>query len=260
MTDRRSHHLLASTGFLTGLLLLLVNDLVLKEQFHNELTGKLSDFAGLFVFPLFWTALIPRRKRFIYLATAVLFVFWKSGYAQFLIEGWNSLPLFSIQRTVDYTDLLALLILPLSYSYSNTTHAGVYVSRRLIYPIAIVSLFAFTATSYSHKESFNNQYAFQTSKKDLRERISRLPRNNVLDRFWNADKFDISFDSCNGRAVVSLEERERHSILTLTEMEHRCPGKPDKDAMRQYFEKEFIDKLREEPVHKSDHVLDVYSR
>jgi hypothetical protein len=259
MTDRRSHHLLASTGFLIGLLLLLLNDLVLKEQFHNELTGKLSDFAGLFVFPLFWSAFLPRQKRSVFIATAVLFVFWKSGYSQFLIEGWNSLPFFGIQRTVDYTDLLALLILPLAYGYSKTC-SGVYVPRRLIYAIAIVSLFAFTATSYSHKESFNNQYEFQGSKKDLRERISRLPKNNVLDRFWDADKFEVRFDSCNGGATIGLEERERQSVITLTEMEHRCPGKPEKDAMRQYFEKEFIDKLREEPVTKSAHVLDVYSK
>src|ERR1044071_6805827 len=137
MTDKRSHLLLASSGFLIGLSLLLLNDLVLKEQFHNELTGKLSDFAGLFVFPLFWTAFFPRQRRIVFIATAGFYVFWKSGYSQFLIEGWNSLPFFGIQRTVDYTDLLALLILPLSYSYSHQPCSGVYLSRRLIYPIAI---------------------------------------------------------------------------------------------------------------------------
>ena len=48
MTDR-SVHILGSPGFLVGLLLLLSNDFVFKEQFHNGFTGKLSDFAGLFV-------------------------------------------------------------------------------------------------------------------------------------------------------------------------------------------------------------------
>jgi len=37
--------------------LLLLNDHVLKEAFHNGLTGKLSDFAGLAFFPLVLQAL-----------------------------------------------------------------------------------------------------------------------------------------------------------------------------------------------------------
>ena len=45
--------MLTSPGFVVGLSLLLLNDLFLKARFHNPLTGKLSDFAGLFVFPLF---------------------------------------------------------------------------------------------------------------------------------------------------------------------------------------------------------------
>ena len=51
MTDR-SFQILGSPGFLIGLSLLLTNDFVLKEQFHNGFTGKLSDFAGLFVFSI----------------------------------------------------------------------------------------------------------------------------------------------------------------------------------------------------------------
>jgi len=66
--------------------LLLSNDFVFKEQFHNGFTDKLSDFAGLFVFSLFWIAFFPRHKRFICISTAVLFVFWKSAYSQFLLK------------------------------------------------------------------------------------------------------------------------------------------------------------------------------
>src|SRR4051794_33419248 len=112
--SQKNLHILASPAFLTGLFLLLLNDLILKRQFHNGLTGKLSDFAGLFAFPLFWAAFFPRRKSLVYISTAVLFIFWKSAYSQPLIEGWNSLALFPIERTVDYGDLVALIILPLS--------------------------------------------------------------------------------------------------------------------------------------------------
>lgn len=257
ITDRHSHHILGSTGFLIGLLLLLLNDLVFKDQFHNGLTGKLSDFAGLFVFPLFWAAFFPRKKLFVFIATAVLFVFWKSVHSQFLIEGWNSLPFFGIQRTVDYSDLCALLILPLSYRYSNTS-SGMRVPHRLIYVIAIVSMFAFTATQFRQKIPYNNQYQFQTSRKELLEQISRLPTNEVSDGFWKADDFDVHFDSCNADAKIAIQERKNQSVITLKEMNYRCPGEARQDAMRQYFEKEFIDKLREAPASKSRQILYIW--
>ncbi len=254
MTDKRSYHILGSSAFLIGLLLLLLNDFVFKEQFHNGFTGKLSDFAGLFVFPLFWTAFFPRRKLFVFISTAVLFVFWKSVYSQFLIEGWNSLRFFGIERTVDYSDLWALLILPLAYRYSNTS-SGMHVPNRLIYLIAIVSMFAFTATQFRQKMSFSNEYQFQSSRKELLLRLSRLPANEVMDSFWNANAFEIRFDSCNGTATVTLQERENQSVITLKEMDFRCPGEARQQEMRKYFEKEFIDKLREGPAGKSRQVL-----
>ena len=257
MTDR-SFHLLGSPGFVSGLFLLLLNDFVLKEQFHNGLTGKLSDFAGLFVFPLFWSAFFPRRKALIYVSSAALFVFWKSGYSQFLIEGWNSLPFFGIQRTVDYSDLWALLILPLSYMYSDVA-SGVHVPRRLGYLIALVSIVAFTATQFSYKVAYNYQYQLQFSKKELLERMSRMPEHDVDESFWVSDSFKVSFDDCNGRANFTLQERDNQSVITLIEMEYRCPTRPEDDEMRQYFEKEFIDKLREGPVFRSLEVISIWS-
>ena len=257
MTDR-SFRILGSPGFLIGLSLLLTNDFVLKEQFHNGFTGKLSDFAGLFVFSLFWMAFFPRHKTFICVSTAVLFIFWKSAYSQFLIDGWNSLPFFGIQRTVDYTDLWALFSVLLSFFYANIS-SGVYVPLRFIHVIAFVSVMAFTATSYNQKASFNNQYQFQSSRKQLLERISRLPRNDVHDSFWEGDAFEITFDSCYGRANISLEEREYQSVITLTEMNYGCPSKVSPDEMRHHFEKEFIDKIHEDPVMKSAQVSYIWS-
>ena len=54
--------ILTSYWFMTGLILLLLNDFIFKEMYGNWLTGKLSDFTGLFIFPLFWTALFPKNK------------------------------------------------------------------------------------------------------------------------------------------------------------------------------------------------------
>ena len=257
MTDR-SFQILGSPGFVVGLSLLLTNDFVLKQQFHNGVTGKLSDFAGLFVFTLFWIAFFPRGKAVMCVAVAALFVFWKSAYSQPLIEGWNSLPFFGIQRTVDYSDLWALLTIPLSYFYSNIA-SGIYVSRRLVYAVVIVSVVAFTATSYSHKVPFNNQYEFQTSRQELHERITRLPKNEMDGPDLKGEAFLITFDSCYRRATITLEDRDYPSVITLNEMVFGCPTKPGPDEMREYFEKEFIDKLREEPVMKSEQILSIWA-
>jgi hypothetical protein len=257
MTDRNLH-ILSSPGFLIGLSLLLLNDFVLKQQFHNAVTGKLSDFAGLFVFSLFWIAVFPRHKRSVCISTALLFVFWKSAYSQFAIAEWNSLAFFGISRTVDYTDLWALVVIPLSYFYSDIS-AGVHLSRGFIYAIAIVSLVAFTATQFSHKASFKNEYVFDSSRQELFDRMKRLPRNDVLDSFEEGNAFEIRFDSCYGWANIKLEERENYSVITLKEMEYRCPSKPSSDEMRQYFEKEFIARLKEGPISQSPQILSIYA-
>ena len=258
MSTERRLEILSSPGFLIGLSLLLTNDFVLKEQFHNVFTGKLSDFAGLFVFTLFWIAVFPRHRTLICIATAVLFVFWKSAYSQFVIEGWNSLRLFGIQRTVDYTDLWALFSVAFAYFHANIPSC-VQLRRRLIYPVALISIVAFTATSFSHRISFSNQYPCEVSRKQLLERIGRLPTNDVHDSFWEGDAFRITFDSCHDNAKISLEEKDGQTVITLNEMEYRCPTKPTPDEMRQHFEREFIDKIREEQVNKSAQVLYVWS-
>lgn len=257
MTDR-SFRILGSPGFLIGLSLLLTNDFVLKEQFHSGFTGKLSDFAGLFVFSLFWIAFFPRRKTFICVSTAALFVFWKSAYSQFLIDGWNSLPFFGIQRTVDYSDLWALVSVPLSFFYANVA-SRVHVPLRFIHVIGIVSVVAFTATSFRQRAAYDIQFKFQSSRKQLLERMNRLPQNNVHDTFWKGETFEVTFDSCYRRAIIRLEEPESPSVITLTEMENQCSGKASPEEMLQHFEKEFIDKIREDPVSKSAQVLFIWS-
>ena len=257
--SERNLNVLASPGFLAGLCLLLVNDFVLKQQFHNGLTGKLSDFAGLFVFPLFCAAFAPRLRPHVYALTAIAFAFWKSAYSQPLIEAWNGLRLFPVGRTVDPGDLCALLVLPVSYVYGRALPKS-RAPRPFVYSIALVSLFAFTATQFSKITSFDNEYRFQISKKELLGRMSRLPADDVLPSFWEegSDTFDVQFDSCNGRATVTVREEGGESVVALKKMDYRCPGGGVKEEMRQYFEKEFIDQLRQEPAGKSAQVQYIY--
>jgi hypothetical protein len=146
--------MLTRPGFLTALILLLANDLYLKAHATSWLTGKLSDFAGLFVFAAFWTAVAPRHRRAIHFATAGAFLLWKSPWSEPLITLWNVYGPWDVQRVVDYTDWVALLTLPISYRYTRAAPAAVDSTGTslgwLLTRVAVsgVCLAAMVATSY----------------------------------------------------------------------------------------------------------------
>jgi len=147
MYDRLKSFL--SPLFIFSLVLLILNDFMLKATFHNTLTGKLSDFCGLFIFPIFWSAVFPKRKLWVFVLSAILFVFWKSEFASGIIELLN--PIFNIQRVVDPTDLIALPVLLLAWFHINgTPHITLNnsLSARLsAWLIGLVAFFSFCATS-----------------------------------------------------------------------------------------------------------------
>lgn len=140
------HTNILSLGFVAGLVLLLLNDFYFKAFFHNGLTGKLSDFAGLFIFPIF-LGVINRKNSWInYVFTALFFVFWKSDLSTSTLTSINHLFDSRFSRVVDYTDFLALLVLPLSYWYNQKPRAG-FNTAALKPGIICLSLFSFYATS-----------------------------------------------------------------------------------------------------------------
>src|ERR1044072_1491572 len=170
---KRRLDLLVSPLFLAALAALLLNDLLLKTLFHNLVTGKLSDVAGLFIFPLFGVAFFPRHKRAIYLLTAILFLFWKSASSEPLIAAWNRFAALPVQRVVDATDLLALWVLPLSYLYVDNEKQGT-PSRRAQYLLAALSLFAFTATSFRTSADYDQKFYFEGSQGELTRKVYHL--------------------------------------------------------------------------------------
>jgi hypothetical protein len=136
---------LGNPYFLAAVAALLINDWYLKQTYHNQLTGKLSDFAGLFALPFFLSALLPRRAVSIYLATLLLFIVWKSPSAQPVIDSINAMGI-PIWRTIDYSDYLALLILPLSFFVFKISPAYRLKPVLLNFFMAISAL-SFVATS-----------------------------------------------------------------------------------------------------------------
>lgn len=107
--------LLLNYVFLVALLVLVLNDHFWKATYANALTGKLSDFAGLILLPLCLAYVFPRLKQRAVLGSALFFLFWKTPLATPFIEWYNLIAPIPISRVVDYTDYIALLILPLPW-------------------------------------------------------------------------------------------------------------------------------------------------
>jgi hypothetical protein len=101
--------------FIPGTILLCLNDHYFKWEFSNWLTGKLSDFIGILILPFLFTFLFPRALKWNVLATGLIFIVWKSPYAQGLIDWYNSFAPIKVMRVIDYTDHIALIMLPVSY-------------------------------------------------------------------------------------------------------------------------------------------------
>ncbi len=147
----RSHYLL-NFAFLLGLSVLLLNDHWLKATFGNALTGKLSDFAGVLIFPLFLQFIFRfKHLEWPIILTILGFTLWKSPLADSFIALVNELPGYQISRVVDYSDLWAFAILPITY-WVLKGGAGLRLNRTAVRTYAsvslmIVSVFAFVATS-----------------------------------------------------------------------------------------------------------------
>ena len=151
--------LFTSIWFIIGLIILLLNDFVFKTTFGNWFTGKLSDFAGLFIFPLFWVTIFPKHKNKIFFLTAIIFMYWKSSYSNGLISLWNSIGIWNINRTVDYSDIIALTILPLAYHIETLKEKLTRIRLSPYIPL-IIAAFAFMATT---KEKMNTCFEDKTA-------------------------------------------------------------------------------------------------
>ena len=88
--------------------------------------------------------------------------------------------------------------------------------------------------------------------------MSRLTTEEVWHTFWEADDFEVGFKDCIGDARFSISEIEQHAVITLKEINYRCPRPPSKELMRAYFEKEFVNKLNEPVITMSAKVNSIW--
>ena len=238
--------LLTSFWFIFGLVLLLLNDFVLKGVYHNWLTGKLSDVAGLFVFSLFWCAIFPKQQNKVFLTVGILFVFWKSTYSQPLIDSWNWVGIFKINRVVDFSDLIALLILPLAFEYSRRKDQLLKINIHPAFPL-LMAAFSFCATSSTQQDfDFNKKYKFSVSKSELIKKMNTL---NSWDSIPINPPLSLSLHNSNDYKLDFNDTLWYYSLdadtIYDTIYKYKEVFKPNKFDLFEYVETDEIDAINE---------------
>lgn len=227
-------NLLRSRLFLLGIVVLVLNDHYLKLAYPNWLTGKISDFAGLFVLPIFLSALFERATALNYVLTALMFTLWKSPITEPLLTAGNAIGI-PFHRTVDYSDLIALTILPFSYKYLATISPSGATNRTLATnALAVVCFVCLTATSVAPNfgAEINKSYEFKASKSDLINEINQLncefytELSDTGDSLYVIKNLVIENDSIIKRATFWIEHNGDQSVLTLRAIEtfHSYPA------------------------------------
>jgi hypothetical protein len=183
-------------SFVLTLGLLVLNDFYLKYEYHNWITGKLSDVAGLFVFTWFWSSVLPKQHRAVHLFTGIAFTFWKSCYAQPFIDFFSE-NFYCINRTIDPTDLLALAVLPLSYFFKQKVwNPKGWIQNKVVpIPLTLLTIFSFCATSVPKPSQYFEEPEYVLFRNDGLQQI---------DRHVN-DLFIFDLDSISVVLVKSIE-------------------------------------------------------
>lgn len=229
--------LLTSPLFLVSTATLVVNDFVLKRFLAGAATGKLSDFAGLFAFTLFWCALFPSHRRIVLVAVTAAFTLWKLPVSQPALDAWNANAPFRLGRTVDLTDLFALPVIPCAVRYAR---AATRTPRPRVLTLSIIAAasLAFVATSYRTTFEYTSTYSYDGTPAEL---IAELERRGIVvvaerahpdapetPRYTLQVPATLCLDSID--ATIIITARERATYVRLIKLTHRCPERRDDKA------------------------------
>jgi hypothetical protein len=177
---------LVLTGpYLAAVALLALNDHWWKRAVPGLVTGKLSDFAGVFAAAVFVAAFRPRWSLQVCTVVGIMFFFWKTPWLTPLLERWNGLHLYSVGRAVDPSDLSALVMLPLAYWYVQRRPVPRGGATAVI-SISVLSLLCFAATSPS-------KYQFEVPADHALRRMRVPQRPEDIAHTLRTCGFDVSY-------------------------------------------------------------------
>jgi hypothetical protein len=171
--------------FIISLLLLAINDHYLKYEYPGWFTGKLSDFAGIYVLTYLLFRQFPNKIRLISASVAIAFIWWKSPHSSPIIGYLNTINL-PMERVVDYSDLMALIVMIPAYHYSRFVatelrYSLLSKSALFIAPIILCSTSMIQRTAYSFN-FINKTYAFEMSKASLVAELNKLQLDDLSSR------------------------------------------------------------------------------
>ena len=257
-----SRALLTSPAFLLAIGVLAVNDWALKPTFGNWITGKLSDFAGLFALPLLCCAFFPARRKRVFALVAVALLLWKSPLVDPVLAAWNSLGVWHLGRVVDYTDYVALLALVPAYGLArrhtaSSLGAAVSPARRIGTVLSAVgAVLAFAADSVlPPRYAFPDMAAYtvaasrtdvQNGLHDLGFRVWALSRAGGGETHADTLSLDVR-DPPERDVDISMEVKEASPTeVTLTLLAARTFGPaPNTSSLERAFEKQVVAPLRD---------------
>jgi hypothetical protein len=242
-----------------ALAVLIANDFILKPAFGTWWTGKLSDFAGLLAFSLFWGLLFKRWRVTVLTVTAVGFVYWKSPASMPLIDSANQFLPFTVGRVADWTDCAALVVLPVAAWLLGRTRGRNWVPRALWeFALIPVAIFAFIATSGPAPTEIvlgrigRDDYEFDAGVERLGQVIDQMDGpTRATTRYGPANRVDFEFfipwHCADGLlADTRIRPTDTRSALTLIRLTSYCPDQAGwTDArVRQLFEDSVVASLR----------------
>jgi len=213
MKTKLNLNLFTANYFILGLSILLINDFYLKYEFSNFITGKLSDFACLFIFPYFISVFLPNKSKGIYIFTFAFFIFWKLEVSEQFIRLISNITNFAFYRTVDVTDLIALSILPFSYHYFHKKYSEVrnYKTSNFVLNslIGVISIYSFLADTNPRQEAkvkvkSEKEFNLQISKEQI---LNNLITNHQTNISETDSLFFICFDVPEYRADATAKVR-----------------------------------------------------
>jgi hypothetical protein len=183
---------LTTWPFVLNVVILLLNDFWMKQVFPGILSGKLSDFAGIAIVTLLLLAFTRRRRYLVFAGIAAGFAYWKSPLSEPLIESTNSWLPWSIGRVIDYTDLLALIVIPgcarVAANTSRFQVPGRSLRRLLFPPVVVLTSFALIATPAT---LIHREYTLQPMASDT------LDPGLIAEIIWQAvTRHDLHCEEC----------------------------------------------------------------
>ena len=206
--------LLLHPFFLLNLFLLVANDHWWKHEYANGLTGKISDFAGVFVMAVCLIACCRFKKITAIIFTVLFFTWWKSPLSEPFIV------IFGLARVVDYSDLMALTILPVVF-YLKPFH---YVKLPVKYAIPFVAVIAWTAmVATSLPYTVGGYYYPQGHVKIDKRWTTKLTEEEFLHKLdslhitWTTDSSE--YLPVRTRGLLMVMKSEQDSTYHMTEVD-----------------------------------------